>query len=201
MISGAWFDWADWHRGPASKLWPDLNQAAGVVFHSAVGTLQGVIDVVMGPLEKSVTGVVGYDGKLIQFYPVTASPWANGSHEANKLYLGFEFEGGLVGNESEPLTPLQVDAAEHILRDLAEWKGVPLSFWQRPSTLIEHNELIATACPSGRIPWDELLARLTPPPPSAPYMVERRWVEMNILSDGSSYPVEWIAKATPPPGA
>lgn len=46
---------------------------------------------------------------------------------------------------------------------------------------------------------------VTPPPPpedkpGAPYFKRRTWVEWNELSDGSKYPVEWVATATPPPG-
>lgn len=167
MIVDGWFDWADRRPGPAHKVWSDENSIDGVVFHSAVGSLQGVYNVVMGPAQKSVTAVIGYDGFTVQFYPVTASPWANGSHTYNRRYLGFEFEGGADTPEtvSEPLTPAQVATAIRILKDLADFKRVSASsFWQRPTTLIEHRELVATACPSGRIPWDAITAGLLPVP-------------------------------------
>ncbi len=171
-IVNGWFDWAEQQPGPANKVWPETNAIAGVVFHSAVGSLQGVIDRVQGPDEVSVTAVVGFDGRFVQFYPVTASPWANGSHDTNKAYLGFEFEGGYDGPDengvvhwiTEPIYQAQVDAAIHILKDLAAYKAVPESFWQRPATLIEHHEIFPTACPSGRIPWDVITAGLVPSP-------------------------------------
>ncbi len=193
--SQGWFDWAERQPGPPAKLWPDANRLRGVVLHSAVGSLQGVINVVMGPAQVSVTGVVGYDGRFVQFYAVTASPWANGSHEANRSFIGIEHEGGAPGNESEPLTPEQVAADVRILQDLAAYKGVGVDFWQRPTTLIEHREIYATACPSGRIPWDAIIAGLAPPPPPAP----APYVTYNKIgfSDGS----EWYLAVEPPKGA
>lgn len=168
--SPGWFDWAQRMDGPANKkVLNTTNLIDGVVFHSAVGTLQGVINVVMGPAsnQKSVTGVLAKDGRFIQFYPVTASPWANGNPTVNVRYLGFEFEGGPLGNESEPLTLSQVEGAVRILKDLAEYKGVSVDFWRRPVSLVEHKELVATACPSGRIPWTTIIAALVEAPPVA----------------------------------
>lgn len=162
--SSGWFEWADRMPGSPQKTWPETNSIEACVFHSAVGSLQGVVDVVLGPPsnQRSVTGVIGYNGRFIQFYSVKASPWANGNHEYNRRFLGFEFEGGVdtPSTVSEPLTPEQISTAVWILSDLAEYKRVPLSYWQRPWSLKEHKELIATACPSGRILWDEILRQL-----------------------------------------
>lgn len=196
-----WFDFAIRMPGPANKVWPEQNAIAGVVLHSAVGSQQGVIDRVMSTAQVSVTGTIAYDGSFVQFYPVTASPWANGSHEHNIDFLGFEHEGGVdtPSTVHEPLTPEQVATDIRILQDLAAYKGIGVDYWQRPSTLIEHREIYATACPSGRIPWDSILAGLAPPPspPSAPYNV--RMDGTMHLSDGSSYP--FTATFDPPPGA
>ena len=161
-----WFSWAERIPGPLNKTWPETNLMVGAVYHSAVGSLQGVIDTVMGPEEKSVTGVVGQDGRFVQFYPVTLSPWANGSHYANSHYLGFEFEGGAAGNEGEPLTDAQINVGTRILADLAVYKNVSTEYWVRPTTLIEHREIFPTACPSGRIPWQRIIDGLVVPPPS-----------------------------------
>jgi hypothetical protein len=122
----------------------------------------------MGPAKKSVTAVVSFDGSLTQFYPVTSSPWANGSPEWNNWGLGIEFEGGYNSGghwESEPIYDEQVASAARILEDLALFKGVPSSYWQRPNTLKEHREVYATACPSGRIRWNDILATMVPAPP------------------------------------
>jgi hypothetical protein len=168
VTQDGWFDWAQRMPGPPEKVWEGTNTLAGIVFHSAVGSLQGVVNVVFGPVEnqRSVTGVVGYDGRFIQFYPVTACPWANGNRSLNMSLLGFEFEGGrdTPATVSEPLTVQQEDVSVRILRDLAEYKRVPVSFWQRPTTLKEHREISATACPSGRITWPAILQKLASSP-------------------------------------
>ena len=198
------FDWAERMSGPAHKVWPETNTLEAVVFHSAVGSLQGVVNVVMGLAQKSVTGVVGYDGGFVQFYPVTASPWANGSHEFNRRYLGFEFEGGADTPEtvSEPLTTAQVDAAVHILRDLAGWKNVSPTYWERPWTLKEHRELVATACPSGRIPWDAILAQLKGEPVAEPTQEQLRGMVVEAVVNkyllvklGENAVGEWVVEA------
>lgn len=156
-----WFTWGGHQSGLPFKVWPGTNKIEGVVFHSAVGSLSGVVNVVNDPNQmRSVTGAIGYDGRFIQFYPVTACVWANGTKEANLAYPAFEFEGGYPGNEREPLTPDQTSTAVRILQDLAAYKGVSESYWRRPTTLIEHREIVATACPSGRIGWDEIVAGL-----------------------------------------
>lgn len=185
-----WFDWAERHPGPPEKLWGDVNALQGVVFHSAVGSLEGVINIVMGPASnnRSVTGAVGYDGRFVQFYPVTASPWANGSHLANRSFLGFENEGGVdkPATVHELLTEEQIAADVRILNDLAEYKGVDGNYWYGPFTetdtdahLYEHNQMVRfggspTACPSGRIPWNEIQRRLhvVPPPPPAAKVID-----------------------------
>ncbi len=165
ITSDGWFDWCERHPGPPNKDWSGTNAIAAVVMHSAVGTGDGVVNIVMGPLQKSVTGVIYYSGELVQFYPVTACPWANGSPTTNRAYLGFENEGGEDTPETvhEPQTDEQLATSIRILRDLAVYKGVGIDFWQRPVTLKEHREFYPTACPSGRIRWDDILAGLQPP--------------------------------------
>lgn len=165
MIVNGWFDWAEKRQGPLNKLWGDINSIDAVFFHSAVGTLQGTIDVVMNSTDRSVTGVVGENGHFIQFYSIDKSPWANGSHEWNRKALGFEFAGGYNGSGhtvTEPITDLAVQAAAHILQDLSTFKGVGVDYWQRPITLKEHREVYPTACPSGRIRWQAIQDLLAP---------------------------------------
>ena len=151
------FDWMKKMPGPLGKVWLARNLNDGVVFHSAVGSLEGVVQVVMGTAKASVTGVIGYQGEAVQFYPVSASPWANGSRVANTRFLGFEFEGGrdVPGEVDERLTEQQIDRAVRILKDLSHYKGVGYGFWQREVSLWEHNEMTRfgadpTACPTGR---------------------------------------------------
>lgn len=167
LSSDGWFDWAIRDPGPEDKLWPD-QQWEGVVFHSAVGSAQSTIDVVHGPASnnRSVTGLIHYDGTLTQFYAVNRSPWANGSKQANLRYKGFEFEGGGYWpngqpNFSEPWTEKQKESGARILKEMLLDKAFDLV---RDLTCFEHNKFFATACPSGRVPWVEIIdkAKQTP---------------------------------------
>lgn len=164
--ANGWFNWATRHPASPAKLWPGTNTLSAVFCHSAVGTYKGTIDVVDDPNSgRSVTGVVDYDGSFTQFYPVSACCWAQGSREWNTAAIGIEFAGGYNGaghTVDEPITDQMVDTAVRLLRDLAEYKGVGVEFWQRPDSLKEHREVYATACPSGRIRWDDILAGLQP---------------------------------------
>lgn len=171
MITNGWFDFAERIPAPLEKCWEDNPTKEAVFFHSAVGTYQSTVDVVLQwpqPVNpRSVTAVVRLDGHLAQFYPLQKSPWANGSHEWNTKAWGIEFEGGYNGDGhtvSEPITDEQVDTAANILEGLSEFKTVGLDYWQRPSTLKEHREVYPTACPSDRIRWNDILAKLTPTP-------------------------------------
>lgn len=174
ITSDGWLDWVERQPGPSDKTWPDINAVQGYIPHSAVGSLQGVINVVFGPVsnERSVHGVIGYNARVIQFYPFTASPWASGNREANKRFIAFENEGGRPGNESEPLTEFQITINTRIIKELGDWKNYPVEYWHRPNSsnhksasLYEHREMTRfgappTACPSGRIPWQVILSRL-----------------------------------------
>ena len=140
-----------------------------------------------------------YDGACIQHYPLTASCWTSGSREANTRGVAFEIEGGAPGRESEPLTEAQTRALERILGDIAAWKGVINDYWRRPqgghdlnATLYEHRECVRfgsspTACPSRRIPWDELLRRLgqRPEPSARPGDGWRAEPPYQVLYNGS----------------
>jgi hypothetical protein len=168
-----WFDWGVRMPGPEQKLWED-HPMEGVTFHSAVGSAASTIDVVMGPASnnRSVTGLIRYDGSLVQFYSVNRSPWANGNKVANLKYKGFEFEGGGywpsgAPNFSEPWTEAQKATGARILKEALVDKGIPMI---RKQTLREHNEFFATACPSGRVPWVQIVDMATE------VQVVREWV-------------------------
>lgn len=172
MIVDGWFDFAEHKPAPLEKTYQGItNSLEAVFFHSAVGTFQGTVDVVLQwpqPVNpRSVTGVIGEDGHMVQFYPVTACPWANASHEWNTRGIGIEFSGGYNGRghtETEPITDLAVITAHELLKDLADYKHVSYDYWQRPSTLKEHREVYATACPSGRIRWQDIINLVNPNP-------------------------------------
>ena len=180
-----WFDWMQREPGPPDRVYSKPNAADFDVAHSAVGYYGGWANRLFSTARDasgrytsysaaSVHGWIGYDGNCLQHYPLTASCWASGSHEANTRGVAFEFEGGPPEKESEPLTEAQRQALERILNDIAAWKGVTNAYWRRPAndrdltaTLYEHRECVRfgsrpTACPSERIRWAELLARLLP---------------------------------------
>jgi N-acetyl-anhydromuramyl-L-alanine amidase AmpD len=92
-------------------------------------------------------------GLLLQHYETEAASWHAGPR-ANPYYIGIEHEGKV----GEPLTEVQIANDVALLRWLAEeekWPG-----FVRGITLWEHNEFMATACPSGRIPWARIIAEL-----------------------------------------
>ncbi len=166
MIVDGWFDWATKDPATLEKTYQGItNSLEAVFFHSAVGTYQGTINVVkewpQPTNPRSVTAVVDESGETTQFYPVTACPWANASREWNTKGIGIEFAGGYNGQGhrvDEPITDPQMITATRLLIDLAQFKGVDTSYWQRPTTLKEHREVYATACPSGRIRWADIVA-------------------------------------------
>ncbi len=134
------------HPGPASKVWPDVNTREGVIEHSLEGGLAAGLAQLDGAVEVSWHYTVAKDGRVYEHYPLTASCWHAGSHAQNARLIGVEHEG-VAG---EPLTIAQRDASVKLTRWIAAQCGFPLT---RHDHLLEHNEVFATACPSGRIPW------------------------------------------------
>lgn len=187
ITTDGWLDWAQRVPGPADKRYAEPCTSNLYVPHSAVGYLNGWYDRLFSTARDaqgrytpyaaaSVTGWINYDGTVIQHYPFTVACWASGSLHLNVQGNAFENEGGPPSNVSEPLTEAQIEANVRILREMAAWKGRnPATYWRRPTsaadltaTLYEHNETTRfggspTACPSNRIPWAEILRRLSIP--------------------------------------
>lgn len=172
MIVNGWFDFAVQVLGPTHKQagyasGHTTRIGKGAVVHSAVGSATSLLYVLNGPLSKSWTVTLLKSGETWQHYPIQAICWHAGGPLANERYVGIECEGGAIGNESEPLTTPQLDSLVRVLADLMAFEG-----WARPArgeTLFEHNQFFATACPSGRIPWDVIIPRLqAPAPPLTP---------------------------------
>lgn len=94
---------------------------------------------------------------------------------------------------NEPFTELQIQAAVRILQDLSAFDNV--WSWSRPesptdkdASLWEHNEMIRfgaspTACPSGRVPWDEIIDRLAEEDMDAALKDELRERRVRLLLD------------------
>lgn len=154
-----WGSYAIVRPGPAAKtgaLGASLRRGQGVVVHSAEGSLESALGVLDGPRPASWHLTVAKDGRYYQHYPLETICWHAGA-DANPRYVGIECEG-VAG---EPLTPEQVETLRSVLDWLQAVDAWPVR--ERGVTLFEHNEFMPTACPSGRIPWDELDS--SPPPP------------------------------------
>jgi hypothetical protein len=143
-------------RGPLEKQgYPGLavNACRGVILHSMVGSLAGALARLDSPDRASWHYSVTKTGRVLCHYDDEAVTWHAGVKQINGIFLGIEHEGGAPGNESEPLTPIQLAASVSLVRWLAGVHHFPLD--RRPGWgLHEHNEYDATACPSGRIPFD-----------------------------------------------
>jgi len=184
-----WFDWMERGPGPAEKVYSVRNSAKMFLPHSMVGSLNGwysrLFDMSKNPdgtftdnAAASVHGSVLLTGKAIQHYPIFASCWASGSGYPNCNGVAFEHEsvysrigGTLQPDESKGFTAEQVATDIRIIRDLAAFRNWPEI--RRPrndrdtgAQLYEHNECKSlwgsdpTACPSSRVPWNEILALL-----------------------------------------
>src|SRR5438045_885991 len=159
-----WCPFAIRHEGPAAKT-GGLRSGKGAVLHSAEGPLAAsfrILSLTSGARpsdwQKSWHFTVAQDGSLFQHYPVDAMTWHAGPR-ANPFYVGIEHEG-VAG---EVLADRQLEASARLLAWIAGvegWPG-PAGGWRGAAAgrlLFEHNEFMATACPSGRIPWPALLA-------------------------------------------
>ena len=131
----------------------------GAVYHSMEGSMSAGLAVLANPARRaSWTFSNPKVGELLQHYRMGDHTWTSGSQEANVKFVGVENEG-VAG---EPLTDTQVDNLVELTVWLAqqnEWPDV-----ERLFQLWEHNEMTrfgsaATACPSDRIPWQEIQSR------------------------------------------
>lgn len=170
MISGdGWLDWAI--RLPRTdgqlRVNPGTNEAKGIFFHSAEGYKNNLLSLATtGPLSWHFSNLL--DGTFYQHYPITARCWH--ATMGNQSYLGCEDEGTY---QNEPsLNELQIQNAVRLTKEISSLKGWipsrPTSKVDITHTLWEHNEVIrlggsSTQCPSGRIPWAEILRRLAIP--------------------------------------
>lgn len=162
MEMSQWHPRAIIYPGPARKQGgygiPNIRISKGVVGHSAEGPLTALISVLdnLGR-QASWHFSVPYNGEFIQHYPLSAMTWGAGGY-ANKRWANVEFEG----RAGEPLTPAQVDAFIDIISwmdSVEDWGRFVLA--KDTGTLHEHRWYMPTACPSNRIPWQEIIRRLT----------------------------------------
>ncbi len=143
----------------------------GDVKHSAEGWGTYLKFLVQSPLAiKSWHFSVLQDGTIWQHYPINVHCWHAGDTDddddvrANIELVGIEHEG-LVGT---PLTAEQTAATIEITKFCAEFFERTAAYDRFPVQpsdgwmLVEHNEVsnTYTACPSGRIHWEDVLAGL-----------------------------------------
>lgn len=180
-----WPPFAVQRYGPPGKIggYVGLGLTApkiGEIKHSAVGVLPNIFSMLDSTEQVSWQYTIAYDGTVYAHYPLSAICWHAGSARWNIDTVGIEHEGGPLSNVSEPLTPAQFNATVRLTEWIAEQFGRTGKYGRYPANaqwwLLEHNQVKATACPSGRIPWVEILEALsapqTPPiPPLAPAQV------------------------------
>ena len=158
--------------GPPPKqgyaAYPSPQNKEGFVLHSMVGSYPSALGRLLSPDRASWHFSVLKNGHVYQHYDPRAVTWHAGvvgdadslsAAVGNVALIGIEHEGGAPGNVSEPLTPAQLDATI----DLQRWCYLVLPELKPPalrSSHFEHGWISATACPSGRIPWDTIMTRL-----------------------------------------
>lgn len=164
-----WFDWAIRMPGNAWQVNVGRNSLRGLVAHSAEGYESNLLD------PNSPWGYKGnhswhatnlFEGRFIQHHSLFSQTWH--ANVMNAFTAGIENEG-----VDEHLTVAQVNNLVRACKDIAAFKGYTkfarLTATDNPSAflLAEHNQAVlfggpSTECPSGRIPWEEILKRLTP---------------------------------------
>ena len=132
-----------------------VRQHKGAIYHSMEGRWQDALSRLMSSDKVSWHLSLTYEGLWLQHYALTDVLWHGGCTFAGMLGA-VECEGRV----GEPLTRAQV-------RELAEFTAWQAENEDWPSierhvTLFEHWEMAAygaapTACPSGRIPWEEVI--------------------------------------------
>ena len=148
------------------------------VIHSAVGSANGAFARFSNPAQKASTHfMIRQTGEIIQYVDTANTAWANGVCNRfggpdpqvpwlpdyynkrlgpNYVTISVELEGGAEPNVREPLTPPQYIGLRRLTANVLEEEGLGTAL--RHVNLLEHNQITATACPSGRVPWHRLIS-------------------------------------------
>ena len=166
ITADGWLAFAERKPGPSGKTNGGVSPVSGFVAHSAEGYESHIMNVLNDPNRQASWHFTNlYDGRLWQHYPIQAQCWASGSGQPNNNWPAMEHEG-IAG---QPLTDAQIATTARVIRELSQLKGWtptrPTGPQDKNASLWEHREMVrfgslATACPSGRIPWDKILAAL-----------------------------------------
>ena len=181
---------ADWVPAPANKQgysgYPSPQPKKGVVLHDMDGWQAGAYSRLMDANERASWQYSVYqDGIIEAHYDDQAVCWHCGNIIGNRDYIGIEHEG----RAPDELTKAQYQATLGLVRYLFREHG-----WGAPErrvNLWEHRELSQTSCPSGRIPWDRLIADLQGGDVMTDEAEIRRVAEehlFNVLSNPNAYP-------------
>lgn len=171
IASDGWLEGASVWKGHPEKVNGGVNRIQGVVYHSAEGYATALLNSVVDVNRRASWHFSNMkDGRLWQHYPVTAQCWTSGAGFPNNSFVTVENEG-VVG---QPLAPAQVANLIMLTREISAFgrrsqvhRIVPGELVAPAGVflLVEHNECtrwgaFATACPSGRIPWQAILDSL-----------------------------------------
>ena len=151
---------AVWWPGPDDKQgYGDLRTRTlkGAVVHSMEGLWQSAVAKLDSTDATSWHFSITYDGIVLQHLPLSAVAWHAGFY-ANCRWAGIECEG----RAGEPLTRQQVKALVALLIWMYREEGWPrFKLEHDTGTLHEHCWYCATACPSKRIQWSEVIKMAT----------------------------------------
>lgn len=171
----------DWKQGYTFvDGYTNNHLGKGACVHSLEGSYDAGIYVLESPKKVSWTFLIRKVGPPVQHYPANAITWhcgrygdSQGEFAGNACLLGIEVEG----DKDEPLTLSQIAWLINILQWY--WRLNDLGEPSRPEAvqtqqvggipaigddeLWEHNEIVPTDCPSGRIPWDIIIKGLIMP--------------------------------------
>jgi hypothetical protein len=169
-----WLDWATKIPGPPWKggyfgigQTRPLSLVEGDVKHSAEGQMTALLAEVMHPTRQASWHFsVGLD-RVVQHYPLEWIAWHCGKPGdadtetelvGNVSLVGIEHSG----KAGDALTPYQRAATVRITQDIRRLGFAGTYPPELAVNLFEHNWISpVTACPSNRIPWDDILAELT----------------------------------------
>ena len=156
---------------------PYSNEMLAIVNHSAEGNFSttNLPIAVMTARGNSWHITIFNDGRKQQHFPLEGICWHAGT-KANYRYIGIEHEG-LAG---EALTPAQKAATIQVQSEIARFRGWVAVI--RNQTGFEHNQFMATSCPSGRIPWAEIEAGTRVPAPAPAPAPTGIWPDVQQVS-------------------
>ena len=182
-MTETWFPFCNRRDGPLSKTgyygigtYRDLNIIRGEVKHSAEGGRAGMYAVLDDPnRQASWNFSIFKSGPPDQHYPLETITWTSGGPYPNTAFVGMEHEGGGPDNLGEPLTENQIHWTTEITKEIRRLCSEVGSYFPSRvggfppgghANLFEHNEMThygsaSTLCPNGRIPWGEIIKRLT----------------------------------------